>query len=102
MKNLNIPIAIVIGCLVLGGFYLATQISKQNSIEKQQQIEEARIALKEKQDNCENLAVGVKKNWSNVMGLTYSALWRECVVTYEDRKTGEIRTSPLSDMVTVK
>ena len=34
-----LPITILIGCLILGGFYYATQASKQRSIEKQQQVE---------------------------------------------------------------
>lgn len=39
IKENKIIIAIVIGCVILGGFFYATQLSKQNSIEKQQQIE---------------------------------------------------------------
>ena len=39
IKENKMVIAIVIGCVILGGFFYATQVSKQNSIEKQQQIE---------------------------------------------------------------
>ena len=36
--KLVLPISILLGCIVLGGFYYASQLSKQESIEKQQQI----------------------------------------------------------------
>ena len=38
-NKLILPITIVSACIILGGFYFASQISKQRSIEKQQQIE---------------------------------------------------------------
>jgi len=39
LNELSLPATILIASVVLGGFYYATQINKQNSIEKQQQIE---------------------------------------------------------------
>lgn len=39
LNKLSLPATILIASIVLGGFYFASQISKQNSIEKQQQIE---------------------------------------------------------------
>lgn len=38
-SKLILPISILLGCLILGGFIYASQLSKQKSIEKQQQIE---------------------------------------------------------------
>jgi len=35
-EKLILPISILLGCFILGGFYYASQISKQKSIEKQQ------------------------------------------------------------------
>ena len=62
MKNKNIlkqrlilPISILFGCIVLGGFIYASQISKQKSIEKQQQID---IRAKE---NQQQLDLQIKK-----------------------------------------
>ncbi len=37
-KKLNLPMAIIIGCLILGGSFYVIQLNKQNSIEKQQLI----------------------------------------------------------------
>lgn len=39
LNKLSLPATILIASIVLGGFYFASQISKQLSIEKQQQIE---------------------------------------------------------------
>lgn len=38
-SKLILPITILLGCIILGGFYYASQLSKQKSIEKQQQID---------------------------------------------------------------
>ena len=38
-NKLVLPISILLGCIILGGFFYATQVIKQQSIEKQQQIE---------------------------------------------------------------
>ena len=37
-KEKFLSVSIVIGCLILGGFFYATQLSKQQSIERQQQL----------------------------------------------------------------
>ena len=39
INKLSLPATILIASIILGGFYYATQLSKQNSIEKQQRIE---------------------------------------------------------------
>jgi hypothetical protein len=97
-----LSISIVFGCVILGGSLLLIQANKQDSIEGQQRIENERQRLILKQKECESLSDGVKKKWNNVMGVTYSELWFECVVTYTDQDTGEVRTSPLSTMTTVQ
>ena len=40
MKNikLNLPVAILLASIIFGGFYYATQVNKQKSIEKQQEL----------------------------------------------------------------
>ncbi|MFW6026652.1 MAG: hypothetical protein ACOCRX_09945 [Candidatus Woesearchaeota archaeon] len=38
-EKLVLPTSILLGCLILGGFYYASQVNKQRSIERQQQIE---------------------------------------------------------------
>jgi len=105
-----LPITILVASIILGGFSYASQVNKQNSIERQQaaklqedrrqqEIKNSIDELKLKQDECSTLSTGVMKKWNNVMGVTYdSELWEECVVTYTDPESGEIETSPLKFM----
>ncbi len=54
-NKLVLPISIMLGCVILGGFYYATQINKQQSIEKQQkfEIEEKRkVQIDELEKDC--------------------------------------------------
>jgi hypothetical protein len=113
-EKITFPIAIIIGAVIIGGALYAVQYNKQQSIEAQQlfeQVEERvqrdlenqRAELKLKQEGCTSLASGVKQRWNNVVGVTYDdKIWEECVVTYADTKTGEIKTSPLRLMQDVK
>lgn len=39
LNKLSLPVVILMASIILGGFYYASQVNKQNSIEKQQQIE---------------------------------------------------------------
>ena len=114
LGKIAIPIAIVLSATIAGGFFYAVQLKKQESTEKQQQIElrekktqqdldNKRSELKLKQDECVSLSSGVKQHWNNVVGVTYDdKIWNECVVTYTDTKTGEIQTSPLRFMQDTK
>ncbi len=38
-KKLILPLSIIVGCIILGGFIYASQINKQRSIERQQVVE---------------------------------------------------------------
>jgi len=114
LNKLYLPATIIVASLILGGFFYASQVNKQQSIERQQDIklQEDRQQqdfkntldqLKLKQDECEALSTGVKKKWNNVVGVKYDDdLWKECVVIYTDTKTGEIETSPLRFMQDTK
>jgi hypothetical protein len=115
-SKIYIPISIILGCTVLALSFYLVQVDKRKSIEsqqeiqriadqkdkdykqEQQEIENSRVELKTEQDNCRSLSAGVRDKWGNVMGVTYSEIWRECVVTYTDTVTGEVKTSPLSRM----
>ena|SRR3989344_9462538 len=52
-NTLYISVAIVLGCLILGGAFYMIQANKQKSIEKQQQIE---LQAKTEQDNRDYIA----------------------------------------------
>jgi len=105
--NNKLIYAILGASLIIGIFIYASQVSKQESIERQQQItlvENMRqLEIKTKTDKCEALSAGLVKRWNNVVGVTYDRdSWDECVVTYIDKKTGDMTTSPLSWMEEIK
>jgi hypothetical protein len=102
-QRLILPISILFGCIVLGGFIYASQISKQNSIERQQEFKLQEIRRQneeiEKQENiekelrleyersaeelkinqnaCNDLSIELKKEWSNVLSVNYdNNLWK--------------------------
>jgi len=114
INKLTLPATIIIASIILGGFFYASQVNKQQSIEKQQQIklqddrqqQEVKNALEDlklKQDECKALSAGVMEKWNNVMGVVYDDdIWKECVVIYTDTETGEIETTPLRFMQTSK
>lgn len=78
------------------------QMKEREKAEREAEAQRAKADLeylKLKQDECKALSAGVIKKWGNVMGVTYdNDFWKECVVTYTDPKTGEIKTSPLRFM----
>lgn len=63
-NKLVLPIAILLASIVLGGFYYASQINKQRSVERQQAIkieEDEKADYFKKKIECEEYAEGVKK-----------------------------------------
>jgi hypothetical protein len=95
INKLTLPTTIIIASLILGGFFYAAQVSEQKSIEKQQETSNALEELKLKQDECETLSAGARKQWNNVIGVTYDNDLKECILTQTDPDTGETETKPL-------
>jgi len=58
-NKLILPISILLGCIILGGFFYVSQINKQRSIEKQQQIE---LQAKSEQDKAKMEADKAQQN----------------------------------------
>lgn len=104
MKNsLLIGGGIAVAGIAIAVALLLVQANKQASIERQQQQQQlqnvADSNYERKKDECEALAAGVKRRWSNVLGVTYDGnIFHECIVTYADTKTGAVSTSWLSVM----
>lgn len=67
INKLSASSAIIISSIILGGFYLASQINKQNSIEKQQQVE-----IENEKDSLEGLNDCLNKTKDN-----YLIKWNE-------------------------
>ncbi len=122
--KLVLPISILLGCVILGGFFYASQVIKQESIEKQQMIDlrakmaaeykaeqaktevdqmKAEAALNEElfNDNlkCQTLLKDLKQRWKNVVGIYYDEFKNTCIVKYTEK--GETHESPIEDMQNV-
>jgi hypothetical protein len=97
------PVAIIVGCLLVGGSLLGVQINKQNSIEKQAELRlEQELKISEEKSNqerkkyaterkkdCYQLEESEKKNWNNVEDAWYDEEEDECVVQYKNDKWRE-------------
>lgn len=125
INKLSLPVTILIASIILGGFYYTSQVSKQNSIEKQQQIDLQAKAIadqakaeKDKADTifnnnlkCQALLKDLKQRWSNVVGIYYQeaignsfiGLFDEentCIVKYTIK--GKTMESPIGQMQDIK
>lgn len=76
LNKLTLPVAILIASVILGGFYYATQVSKQKSIERQQlelEQEHKKYVAKRKQE-CYEMYLSEKKQDWNLVDYSY---WRK-------------------------
>ena len=124
--KLVLPISILVGCIILGGFLYMSQLSKQRSIEKQQEIklqedrrtEEVKAEQTKKEyvakrkNECYDIYLQEKENWTNVKDFDYSEVRDVCIVKYESKESAktkeecgemiknisEIKSSYLGDM----
>lgn len=110
-NKLSLPAVILIASIILGGFYYASQVSKQRSIEKQQEIklqedrrveeakaeqakrvEEAKAEQAKKEyiakrkNECYNIYLQERKNWNNVEDFSYSEARDVCTVQYKSNE----------------
>ncbi len=88
--KLSIPLAIILGCLILGGAFYMIQASKQKSIEKQQQIELELKKEADKQDNitkrrseCLQIYKTESDKWNNTRSYEYVPEDDICYVSYK-------------------
>lgn len=122
MNKFILPVSIILGCVILGGFFYASQINKQVSIEKQQELErnakrdELRIKTEieqkqvDKENNdavftnnlkCQSLLKDLKQRWNNVIGIYYDENLNTCIVKYKEEDgspLGRTREAPIEDM----
>lgn len=108
-QKLSLPIAIVLASIILGGFFYAVQVNKQNSIERQQELElqeerrqheaellEQRIAEEGKSEQAKKEYVADRKKdclsiyeteadkWNNVQSWRYDEDLDTCYIRYKD------------------
>lgn len=105
INKLSLPATILIASIILGSFYYASQVNKQRSIEKQQQIE---LEAKKEKENKEYIAkrkldcLAIYKTesdkWNNVKDWRYiepsdnifdDFYSDTCEIIYKDSKTEE-------------
>ena len=63
-SKLVLPITILLASIILGGFYYASQVNKQKSIERQQAVkieDNKKVDYFEKKIECEEYAESIKK-----------------------------------------
>ena len=61
-NKLMLPVSILLGCIILGGFYYANEVSKRRTIEKQQAIQIAENKKIEEQKKCKFDLTDIKEN----------------------------------------
>lgn len=102
-NKLVLPICIIVGSIVLGGFYYMSELNKQESIERQQQIElqakKDEFEMKSEQDkkeyvvkrksDCYEIENTERKKFNNVDGSYYDEENDVCNVRYVNPKWKE-------------
>lgn len=95
-----LPLAIILGCCILGGFFYAIQVVKQNSIEKQQllkidedrRLEDIKMEQVKKEytakrkNDCLNIYKTEGEKYNNVSGWNYDDEIDLCNITYKEQK----------------
>ena len=103
INKLTLPATILIASIVLGGFFYASQVNKQRSIERQQQIklqddrraEEVKAEQTKKEYvakrklECYDIEQRERKNYNNVDGSFYDEENDVCEVSYKNKKWKE-------------
>lgn len=96
-NKIIIPISILLASIILGGFFYASQVNKQNSIERQQEmkiaedrrIEEANREQEKKEyiakrkNECYSLYEKERAKWNNVKGNEYDEEKDVCLIRYK-------------------
>lgn len=96
-NKIIIPISILLASIILGGFFYASQINKQRSIERQQEmkiaedrrVEEAKQAQEKKEyiakrkNECYDIYEKERAKWNNVKSNEYDEEKDVCVIRYK-------------------
>ncbi len=62
-NKLILPITILIACIILGGFYYATEVSKSNSIERQAKAAQDEKDKEARDAQTKQAAIAQQKGW---------------------------------------
>ncbi len=85
LNKLSLPATIIIASLILGGFFYASQVNKQRSIERQQEIkitQEQKEYVAKRKLECYDIYEREDDKWSNIEGHWYNEVRDICVINY--------------------
>lgn len=110
-NKLILPVSIIIGCFILGGFFYLIQLNKQSSIEEQQrlkityekEVEDAKLQaqteidlakteleekkyLADRKNDCMSIYETENKKWNNVTGWRFDEDKDKCFIEYRENK----------------
>jgi uncharacterized lipoprotein YehR (DUF1307 family) len=88
MNSAILSVTILIGCIIIGSFYYASEANKQTSIERQKANE---LSAKKKQD-CLSIYKVESDKYNNVVGWSYSDYSGLCEIRYKDKEKDEVFT----------
>ncbi len=105
LNKLSLSATIIIASLILGGFIFVTQVIRQESIERQQeiklqedrQIEKAKAEqikkeyVAKRKNECYDTYLQEKKNWNNVVDFMYSEARDICIVKYKSSEPAKTK-----------
>jgi len=102
INKLTLPATIIIASLILGGFIFASQVIKQRSIERQQEVKLQDDRISEEFSNnlkCQTLLKDLKERSNNVVGIYYSEGRNTCIVKYTE--DGETKEGAIESMIDI-
>lgn len=86
-----VPLSIIIGSTIIGGFYYYAQINKQDSIERQNQAEltsekekYAREFSASQKNSCLDIYKQESTKWNNTNGWRYDEDADDCYIQYKE------------------
>jgi hypothetical protein len=100
INKIILPTSILVGCIVIAGFYYASEVNKQQSIERQQRVEleeqrkteEAKTEQAKKEyfadrkTDCLNIYKTESDKWNNIRGWRYDESSDTCYIRAKDPK----------------
>ena len=87
LNKLSLQVTLVIASIILGGFYFGSQVNKQRSIERQQQI---KIETEKKEQLNKELKDGEQQLIINVINYADTPEGKEMQKQIEKEKYGEL------------
>jgi len=98
LKENWFKVGIILAIVSFGAFYYSTQISRQESLERQEHFAERNEYISKRTRDCLEIYKVEDEKWTNVVGWhyrepstnPYDAGWADkCVVEYKNKETSE-------------